>query len=101
MTTWRQAPFCLFTDQELAGIGLSEREAREQGVRYRLAKIPRARARTGLWEPRVGNDPRPPGQTRSTPLERDTITLRAGGRMSRMKVRLRRPRGQPEPGASG
>lgn len=40
VTTGRQVPFCLFTDPELARIGLSEREAKEQGIRYRLAKIP-------------------------------------------------------------
>jgi pyruvate/2-oxoglutarate dehydrogenase complex dihydrolipoamide dehydrogenase (E3) component len=39
-TTGRQVPFCLFTDPELAGVGLSEREARERGVDYRLAKVP-------------------------------------------------------------
>jgi pyruvate/2-oxoglutarate dehydrogenase complex dihydrolipoamide dehydrogenase (E3) component len=33
-------PFCLFTDPELARIGLSEAEARESGIPYRLAKIP-------------------------------------------------------------
>jgi pyruvate/2-oxoglutarate dehydrogenase complex dihydrolipoamide dehydrogenase (E3) component len=40
VTTARQVPFCLFTDPELARVGLSEREADERGVRYRLAKIP-------------------------------------------------------------
>jgi pyruvate/2-oxoglutarate dehydrogenase complex dihydrolipoamide dehydrogenase (E3) component len=40
VTTGRQVPFCLFTDPELARIGLSEREARERGVPYRLAKVP-------------------------------------------------------------
>jgi pyruvate/2-oxoglutarate dehydrogenase complex dihydrolipoamide dehydrogenase (E3) component len=40
VTTGRQVPFCLFTDPELARIGLSEREARERGIGYRLAKIP-------------------------------------------------------------
>jgi len=33
-------PFCLFTDPEFARIGLSEREAKERGISYRLAKIP-------------------------------------------------------------
>jgi pyruvate/2-oxoglutarate dehydrogenase complex dihydrolipoamide dehydrogenase (E3) component len=41
-TTGRQVPFCLFTDPELARVGLSEREAKERGVRYRMAKIPMA-----------------------------------------------------------
>jgi pyruvate/2-oxoglutarate dehydrogenase complex dihydrolipoamide dehydrogenase (E3) component len=40
VTTGRQVPFCLFTDPELARVGLNEREARERGVGYRLLKIP-------------------------------------------------------------
>jgi pyruvate/2-oxoglutarate dehydrogenase complex dihydrolipoamide dehydrogenase (E3) component len=40
VTTGRQVPYCLFTDPELARIGLSEREARAQGIGYRLTKIP-------------------------------------------------------------
>jgi pyruvate/2-oxoglutarate dehydrogenase complex dihydrolipoamide dehydrogenase (E3) component len=40
VTTGRQVPFCLFTDPELARVGLSEREAGERGIGYRLAKIP-------------------------------------------------------------
>jgi pyruvate/2-oxoglutarate dehydrogenase complex dihydrolipoamide dehydrogenase (E3) component len=42
VTTGRQVPFCLFTDPELARIGLNETEARERGIAYRLAKIPMA-----------------------------------------------------------
>ncbi len=42
VTTGRQVPFCLFTDPEVARIGLSEKEARRQGIRYRLFKIPMA-----------------------------------------------------------
>jgi pyruvate/2-oxoglutarate dehydrogenase complex dihydrolipoamide dehydrogenase (E3) component len=40
VTTRRQVPFCLFTDPELARFGLSEKEAKAQGVAYRLFKIP-------------------------------------------------------------
>src|SRR4030095_16322768 len=40
VTTGRQVPFCLFTDPELARIGLSETEAKKQGIQYRMAKIP-------------------------------------------------------------
>lgn len=40
VTTGRQVPFCLFTDPEFARIGLSETEAKERGIAYRLAKIP-------------------------------------------------------------
>jgi pyruvate/2-oxoglutarate dehydrogenase complex dihydrolipoamide dehydrogenase (E3) component len=44
VTTGRQVPFCLFTDPELARIGLSEKEAKTRGVAYRLLKIPMADA---------------------------------------------------------
>jgi pyruvate/2-oxoglutarate dehydrogenase complex dihydrolipoamide dehydrogenase (E3) component len=40
VTTGRQVPFCMFTDPEFARIGLSETEAKERGITYRLAKIP-------------------------------------------------------------
>jgi pyruvate/2-oxoglutarate dehydrogenase complex dihydrolipoamide dehydrogenase (E3) component len=42
VTTGRQVPYCMFTDPELARIGLSETEAKKNGVAYRLAKIPMA-----------------------------------------------------------
>ena len=40
VTTGRQMPFCLYTDPELARVGLSETEAKAQGIPYRLSKIP-------------------------------------------------------------
>ena len=40
VTTGRQVPFCMFTDPELARVGLSETEAKARGIAYRLAKIP-------------------------------------------------------------
>ena len=40
VTTGRQVPYCLFTDPELARIGLSETEAQAQGIAYRLFKVP-------------------------------------------------------------
>lgn len=49
VTTGRQVPYCLFTDPELARIGLSEIEAQAQGIGYRLFKVPmetNLRART-------------------------------------------------------
>jgi pyruvate/2-oxoglutarate dehydrogenase complex dihydrolipoamide dehydrogenase (E3) component len=49
VTTGRQVPYCLFTDPELAHIGLSETEAQAQGIAYRLVKVPmdvNLRART-------------------------------------------------------
>ena len=42
VTTGRLIPYCMFTDPELAHIGLSEKEARERGIAYRLFKIPMA-----------------------------------------------------------
>jgi pyruvate/2-oxoglutarate dehydrogenase complex dihydrolipoamide dehydrogenase (E3) component len=49
VTTGRQVPYCLFTDPELARIGLNETEAEAQGIPYRLFKVPmeaNLRART-------------------------------------------------------
>jgi pyruvate/2-oxoglutarate dehydrogenase complex dihydrolipoamide dehydrogenase (E3) component len=40
VTTGRQIPYTLFTDPELARIGLNEKEAKAQGISYRLFKIP-------------------------------------------------------------
>jgi pyruvate/2-oxoglutarate dehydrogenase complex dihydrolipoamide dehydrogenase (E3) component len=42
VTTGRQVPFCLFTDPELARIGLSETEAKQRGIPYRVARLPMA-----------------------------------------------------------
>jgi pyruvate/2-oxoglutarate dehydrogenase complex dihydrolipoamide dehydrogenase (E3) component len=39
-TTGRQVPSCTFTDPELAHVGLTETEAKQQGIAYRLTKIP-------------------------------------------------------------
>jgi pyruvate/2-oxoglutarate dehydrogenase complex dihydrolipoamide dehydrogenase (E3) component len=49
VTTGRQVPYCLFTDPELARIGLSETQAKAQKIPYRLFKVPmeaNLRART-------------------------------------------------------
>ncbi|HXJ37643.1 MAG TPA: FAD-dependent oxidoreductase, partial [Bryobacteraceae bacterium] len=40
VTTGRQVPFCMFTDPEFARVGLSEKEAQDRGIAYRLFKIP-------------------------------------------------------------
>lgn len=64
VTTGRQVPSCMFTDPELARVGLNETEAKQQGVAYRLAKIPMAsvlRTRTlgetrGFMKALVGTD---------------------------------------------
>jgi pyruvate/2-oxoglutarate dehydrogenase complex dihydrolipoamide dehydrogenase (E3) component len=41
-TKGRQVPSCLFTDPELARVGLDESQAKQQGIAYRTAKIPMA-----------------------------------------------------------
>jgi pyruvate/2-oxoglutarate dehydrogenase complex dihydrolipoamide dehydrogenase (E3) component len=38
----RLIPYCLFTDPELAHVGMTESEARAQGVPYRIARLPMA-----------------------------------------------------------
>ena len=50
----RLVPFCMFTDPELARVGLNESEAKTNGTDYRLVKLPMAavlRTRT-ISEPR-------------------------------------------------
>ena len=66
VTTGRQIPFSMFTDPELARVGLSENEAEAKGIPYRLFKIPMAavlRTRTlsemrGFMKALVGEDDR-------------------------------------------
>jgi pyruvate/2-oxoglutarate dehydrogenase complex dihydrolipoamide dehydrogenase (E3) component len=66
ITTGRQVPYTLYTDPELAHVGLHEDDARRQGVSYRLAKLPMAavlRTRTlgeteGFLKALVGDDDR-------------------------------------------
>jgi pyruvate/2-oxoglutarate dehydrogenase complex dihydrolipoamide dehydrogenase (E3) component len=66
VTTGRQVPFTMFTDPELARVGLSETEAKAKGISYRLFKIPMAsvlRTRTlsetrGFMKALVGEDDR-------------------------------------------
>jgi pyruvate/2-oxoglutarate dehydrogenase complex dihydrolipoamide dehydrogenase (E3) component len=38
----RLVPYCVFTDPELARVGMSESEAKARGIEYRLVKIPMA-----------------------------------------------------------
>ena len=40
VTTGRQVPYCLFTDPELARVGLNEMEAKARNISYRLFKVP-------------------------------------------------------------
>ena len=52
VTTGRLVPFCLFTDPELARMGLTEAEAKARGIPYRLAKIPMSRSCAPAPSPR-------------------------------------------------
>jgi pyruvate/2-oxoglutarate dehydrogenase complex dihydrolipoamide dehydrogenase (E3) component len=36
----RVVPYCIFTDPQLAHVGLNEKEASNRGIEYRLAKLP-------------------------------------------------------------
>ena len=65
-TRGRVIPYCLFTDPELAHIGLTESEAQDTGVPYRLVRMPMAmvlRAHTlsetrGFMKALIGADDR-------------------------------------------
>ena len=39
-TTGRPVPYCIFTDPQLGRVGLSETQAKEKGINYKVAKIP-------------------------------------------------------------
>jgi pyruvate/2-oxoglutarate dehydrogenase complex dihydrolipoamide dehydrogenase (E3) component len=60
----RIIPYCLFTDPEVAHVGLSEREAEAKGIPYRISRMPMAnvfRARTlsetrGFMKALIGDD---------------------------------------------
>src|SRR5208337_3697358 len=65
-TRGRLIPYCLFTDPELAHVGLSEKEAQAKTVSYRLAQLPMSlvlRTRTlsqtrGFIKALIGGDDR-------------------------------------------
>jgi pyruvate/2-oxoglutarate dehydrogenase complex dihydrolipoamide dehydrogenase (E3) component len=65
-TRGRLIPYCLFTDPELAHVGMTESEARTRGVPYRIARMPMAmvlRAHTlsetrGYMKALIGGDDR-------------------------------------------
>jgi pyruvate/2-oxoglutarate dehydrogenase complex dihydrolipoamide dehydrogenase (E3) component len=41
-TTGRLIPYCMFTDPELGRVGISEAEAKKQGLNYKVATLPMA-----------------------------------------------------------
>jgi len=44
----RIVPYCVFTDPELGRVGLTEREARERGLPFRVARLPMTRVARAL-----------------------------------------------------
>lgn len=44
----RPVPYCMFTDPQLARVGLSEKEAKEKGLDYLVAKIPMEQVARGI-----------------------------------------------------
>ncbi|HEV2100369.1 MAG TPA: mercuric reductase [Stellaceae bacterium] len=44
-TSGRLVPYCMFTEPPLARVGLSERDARQQGTRVRAARLPMSEVR--------------------------------------------------------
>jgi pyruvate/2-oxoglutarate dehydrogenase complex dihydrolipoamide dehydrogenase (E3) component len=62
----RLVPYCMFTDPQLAHVGLSEREAQHQGIAVRIARLPMStvlRTHTtdevqGFMKALIGNDDR-------------------------------------------
>jgi pyruvate/2-oxoglutarate dehydrogenase complex dihydrolipoamide dehydrogenase (E3) component len=47
-TKGRMVPYCMFTDPQLGRIGISEKEAKEQGLDYIVAKIPMEQVARGI-----------------------------------------------------
>jgi pyruvate/2-oxoglutarate dehydrogenase complex dihydrolipoamide dehydrogenase (E3) component len=90
-TAGRQVPSCLFTEPELARVGLNEIDAKRQGVAYRLKELPVStilRTRTtgetrGKLKALIGEDDRILGFTAFSPragelLPPVQIAMRAG-----------------------
>jgi len=47
-TRERPVPYCMFTDPQLGRIGISETEAKAQGLNYKVAKIPMTHVARGI-----------------------------------------------------
>jgi pyruvate/2-oxoglutarate dehydrogenase complex dihydrolipoamide dehydrogenase (E3) component len=50
----RIVPYCVFTDPELGRVGLTEREARERGLRFEVARLPMKRVARALETDETG-----------------------------------------------
>jgi pyruvate/2-oxoglutarate dehydrogenase complex dihydrolipoamide dehydrogenase (E3) component len=79
----RPLPYCVFTDPQLGRIGLSESQAKEQGIEYRVSKLPvrnigraeQTGQETGFWKVLVGKDDRILGAAILGPEAGDIMTI--------------------------
>jgi pyruvate/2-oxoglutarate dehydrogenase complex dihydrolipoamide dehydrogenase (E3) component len=79
----RPLPYCVFTDPQLGRIGLSETQAKQEGIAYRMSKISvrnLSRAQhtsqeTGFWKVLVGSDDRILGAAILGPEAGDVMTI--------------------------
>ncbi len=95
-TTGRLIPYCLFTDPELAHVGMNESEAKAKSVPYRLARLPMSavlRTRTlsqtrGFMKALIGPDDRILGFYRTRSGSKRIDGRRADGDARRHAVYL-------------
>jgi pyruvate/2-oxoglutarate dehydrogenase complex dihydrolipoamide dehydrogenase (E3) component len=89
----RPLPYCVFTDPQLGRIGLSENQAKEQGIAYRTSKIPvrnLSRAQQmgqeiGFWKVLVGPDDRILGAAILGPEAGDIMTILQVAMLGRLR----------------
>ena len=89
----RPLPYCVFTEPQLARIGLSESQAKDKNVPYRTAKFPvrkigRAQQtgqQTGFWKVLVGPDDRILGAAILGPEAGDIMTILQVAIMGRLR----------------
>ncbi|MGI4833910.1 MAG: mercuric reductase [Janthinobacterium lividum] len=89
----RPLPYCVFTDPQLGRIGLSESQAQEKGVPYRVAcldvkKIARAQhtgQQDGFWKVLVGADDRILGAAILSPEGGEVMTMIQLAMMGRLR----------------
>ncbi|NML67812.1 mercuric reductase [Hymenobacter sp. RP-2-7] len=89
----RPLPYCVFTDPQLGRIGLSESQAKEKGVPYRVAcldvkRIARAQhtgQRDGFWKVLVGDDDRILGAAILSPEGGEVMTMLQLAMMGRLR----------------
>ena len=92
----RPLPYCVFTDPPLARIGLSEGQAQEQKIAYRVATMPvsvigraqQTSATQGFWKVLVGNDDRLLGATLLGPEAGEIMAIIEVAMAGRLKYQV-------------